>query len=348
MISSNQMLNLTKKRKPRGYWDINAPQEAAKYSSRNEFKMGSPSAYMAAKRMGVLDDICAHMPKHVDTSGKNNPNFKWTLEMLQAKANKYTTRGALKEGDPVAYGVAWKRGLLDQICSHMPLASNKAYTDEELHLEALKYTKRNVFCEKNNGAYQVACKRGKLFLDTICNHMEELVSSWSVEKVYPEALKYPDRTSFQKGSPGAWDYARRLGILDQICRHMKILGGSSKPERELFALIKNIYSDTKKFKDMRVNIPGKPYIHGFEIDILVGKLGIEFDGKHHHKYEYMRADLQKSLWSDDDIRNYHQLKDDWFATKGIQILHIREEDWITDKEKCITRCLEFLRDNLCP
>jgi len=56
----------------------------------------------------------------------------------------------------------------------------------------------------------------------------------------------------------------------------------------------------------------------------------------------MRNDSQKALWSDNDIHNYHQLKDDWFATKDIQILHIKEEDWNVDREGCIKRCLNFL------
>ena len=41
----------------------------------------------------------------------------------------------------------------------------------------------------------------------------------------------------------------------------------------------------------------------------------------------MRNDKGKKLWSDEDIRNYHEIKDAWFATKGIKILHIKEEEW---------------------
>ena len=56
----------------------------------------------------------------------------------------------------------------------------------------------------------------------------------------------------------------------------------------------------------------------------------------------MRRDSHKKLWSDEDIRNYHEIKDSWFASNGIQILHIKEEDWIQDKEACIKKCLDFL------
>ena len=41
--------------------------------------------------------------------------------------------------------------------------------------------------------------------------------------------------------------------------------------------------------------------------------------------------------------NYHTIKDRAFLSKGIQILHIEEKDWNSDKEACIEKCLEFLR-----
>ncbi|HEY5235239.1 MAG TPA: hypothetical protein VIJ14_03580, partial [Rhabdochlamydiaceae bacterium] len=115
-------------------------------------------------------------------------------------------------------------------------------------------------------------------------------------------------------------------------------------ENELRETIKNIYPTTKKKKDMKASIPNKPFIHGFEIDIFVPELNlaIEFDGTYWHSFEKMRKDPKKVKWSDDDIRNYHELKDAWFLTKGIQILHIKEVDWDLDKEACIKRCLDFL------
>ncbi len=95
---------------------------------------------------------------------------------------------------------------------------------------------------------------------------------------------------------------------------------------------------------MKVKIPNKSYIKGFEIDIFVPELnkGIEFDGKYHHSFEYMRVDPKRAKWSDNDIHNYHEIKDAWFASKGIQILHIKEEDWNKNKELCVKRCLKFL------
>lgn len=44
----------------------------------------------------------------------------------------------------------------------------------------------------------------------------------------------------------------------------------------------------------------------------------------------------------EDVINYHQIKDEYFKSKGIELLHIKEEDWMEDKQGCIERCVEFL------
>ena len=117
----------------------------------------------------------------------------------------------------------------------------------------------------------------------------------------------------------------------------------SKAEKELFDLMKNIYSDVKKIRS-KVRDEAKPHIKRFEIDIFIPSLmkGIEFDGTRWHSFEIMRKSENKRKWSDEDIRNYHEIKDAWFLSKGIQILHIKEEDWNKDKADCVKRCLEFL------
>ena len=133
-----------------------------------------------------------------------------------------------------------------------------------------------------------------------------------------------------------------------MCKNLKKSKSISFAEKELFDIIKTIHPNAKKFRDQRVKIKGKPYIKGFEIDILVDKLGIEFDGTYWHSFKIMRAHKSKKKWSDNDIKNYPTLKDNWFATKGIEILHIKEKDWKKDKQTCIQKCLDFLSGVSCP
>lgn len=44
--------------------------------------------------------------------------------------------------------------------------------------------------------------------------------TWTKETVKREALKYSTRTSFRKNALGAYDMAHRIGIMDDICKHM--------------------------------------------------------------------------------------------------------------------------------
>ena len=213
--------------------------------------------------------------------------------------------------------------------------------------EALKYNTRTEFQNKNKGAYLSAYRKG--FLDMVCAHMKVIYNSWTHDNISTEALKYKTRTEFQNNCGGGYMYAINNGILDQICSHMGLSGTTSGPEKELLLIIRNFYSSAKKIRDRKVKIETKPYIKGFEIDIFVPEInkGIEFDGRHYHSFEFMRKDKFKTQWSDIDIQHYNSIKDDWFASKGIKILHVKEQDWILNKESCIKKCLDFLNGDLC-
>jgi len=264
---------------------------------------------------------------------------KYTTESLREEALKYTSSVDFLKNSYNAFQAALRRGIVDQICSHMKF-ERKFWTDAELTEEALKYSTRGEFASKNRSAYRVADKRN--ILDKICSHMNYAHQSWTLEMLQESALKYITRKEFSIGSPKEYYTATRRGIVDQICSHMKPSRGSSGPERELLSIIKDKYSSAKKTRDTKVKIEGKPYIHKFEIDIFVPELnkGIEFDGRYHHSPEWLAK--KKGKWPLEDALNKHQIKDSWFLSKGIQILHIKEQDWIDNKEDCIKCCFEFL------
>jgi hypothetical protein len=308
-------------------------KEALKHKNRQDFRNKSATAYQIAWRKRILDKICSHM-----TPSKSRP---YSIEELSFEALKYTTRNEFAKKGRGAYGAALKNGVLDQICGHMEYVRTY-WTDEMLQEEALKYQTRGDFSKYGASAYQPSYERG--ILDQICSHMETLQTDWTDEMLQEEALKYQTRGTFSQNSPSAYQIAWRKRILDKICSHMKATKGPSIAEKELFSIIKGFYPNAQKIRDTEVSIPDKAYIKGFEIDILVPELnkGIEFDGKYFHSFEKMRKDESKIKWSDDDIRNYHKIKDQWFAGKGIQILHIKEEDWKKNKKSCIKKCLAFL------
>lgn len=281
---------------------------------------------------------------------KSSPR-KYTFDSIKKEALKHKSRGEFQRLSKGHYRAAHQRGILDIVCSHMPKHVSMSgknnpifkWTNEKLHLEALKFYSVADFVKNSRSAYFTAQNRG--ILEEICSHMTRLIhKDWTIKSIEQEAFKYNTRSEFSEKSPGAYMAAKRKGIIEKVCAHMGTPRGTSKQEKELFNIVKSLFPNTKKIRDVKVKIDGKPYIKGFDIDILVPELGlgIEYDGPYHHSYEYMRKDPAKSKWSDDDIHNYHEIKDAWFATKGITILHIKHKDWIADKQVCIDRCLEFL------
>lgn len=130
---------------------------------------------------------------------------------------------------------------------------------------------------------------------------------------------------------------------NQRCPNCSFLGGYSRMEKDLFDIIKSYYPSTKKTKIRNIKIKGKPHIKGFDIDIFIPELnmGIEFDGSYYHSINGLKRSYPK--WPLQDIKKYHTIKDKYFKSFGIEILHISEKEWIKDKDKCVLRCLNFLR-----
>jgi|ERR1035437_1162142 hypothetical protein len=264
--------------------------------------------------------------------------FKWTIEALQEEANKYDSPGEFCKKSQSAYVTARTRKVLKQICSHMKRKIVN-WSEQMLKEEALKYETIGEFQKNSHSAYQTAYNRG--ILDIVCSHTTKRYVSWTNEMIKNEALKYSTYGDFKKNSL-AYDIARIRKILIKVCSHMKRHGDVSEQEQNLLDIVKKAYPKAQRLRDRKVNIEDRPHIIGFDLDIYVPELrkGIEFDGTYWHS----NAGLKRSRdhWPQEDIDNYHKLKDDWFASKGIKILHIKEEEWIKDQQSCIDRCLAFL------
>jgi hypothetical protein len=139
----------------------------------------------------------------------------WTYEMLLMEAKKYTSRSEFNSNSN-AYQIAAKRGVLDEICSHMEIHHIK-WTDEMIFEEAAKFKSRSEFKELNNLAYVAAQRRN--FLDKACDHMEYKNTYWSDDEIAQEAQKYKTRNEFQVSS-SAYQIAHKRGILEKVCSHM--------------------------------------------------------------------------------------------------------------------------------
>ncbi len=95
-------------------WTIDrVKEEALRYTKRNDFRLKSPSAYMAANRNGWLNEFCSHM-----IDGRK-PNGYWTIDMVKEEALKYNSRNGFEKGSSSSYQIAHKNGWIDDVCSHM-------------------------------------------------------------------------------------------------------------------------------------------------------------------------------------------------------------------------------------
>jgi len=105
---------------------------------------------------------------------RKTPYAYWTVEKITAKALEYNQKSRFKEASNAAYRAAIKKGILEEVCSHMisPMKKHGYWTVQKLKEEALKYETRSEFVEKNWAAYVVAQR--KSLLEEACHHMKAI------------------------------------------------------------------------------------------------------------------------------------------------------------------------------
>lgn len=148
---------------------------------------------------------------------------KYSLEYCTRIARRYLRRQDFQKNNTMVFNFANRHQLLDSICQHMDDSAHEKqhWTKERCQEEANKYKTRKDFQKECRGAY-AAAYRNK-WLDEICVHMERPTPHnlyWTAERCAEEALKYMTRRDFQEASPGAYNAAKKNGLLDTICSHM--------------------------------------------------------------------------------------------------------------------------------
>lgn len=302
--------------------------EALKYRTRRDFIKTNGGAYNAARRLGILEEVCRHMKPKATTL---------TPKEIAEEAIKYSGRFEFQKRSHRAYMSAVRLDILEQVCAHMePI--NMDWTKEAIYKEMSKHSSRNEFMRKSKNAYNAALRLDMLGeIDSILGREKE---HCTVERIFDVAKKYKYRSKFQRANPYIHRVAVKLGVLDEACKHMKRVG--SIMEQELTDEIRKILPLVRKYVDKKVKISGKPYIKNLEIDIFSkeGMRGIEFDGTYYHSFEGLKK--SHPTWPDEDLLIYHEIKDSYFLSRGIKILHIKEVDWKENREECIKRAIAFL------
>lgn len=98
---------------PKGYWKNkdNMMKEAKKYTSKEDFKKGNLTAFLAAYRYGYIDDM-VWMVKQ-----KQHKNGYWNYKHIEEEALKYDTKTEFFKGNQTAYRAALKLGIIDDFFS---------------------------------------------------------------------------------------------------------------------------------------------------------------------------------------------------------------------------------------
>jgi len=315
----------------RTQWTPKLILKTAKQFSRTEdWRLNSHGSFSAAKRMGIYEKAIAHM----------KTNLRLTKEFVLADARKYNTKVEWKKASASAYKKARQARWLKEASAHMETKWRLKWNLETLTAEAKKYLTRNEWLRNSPSSYQAAIKLD--VAEQVSTHMEWIShrNKWTPEEILKEAKKYKSKTEWYRNSPGSYEAAAKKGVFDLATSHMLVVGCKSNFEINLFDIVKIRFP--KAHSTIFSNRDPQYVAKKFEIDVYVPELrkGIEFDGKYWHSLKGLKRG--RPNWSDEQIENYHSYKDSFFKSRGIDILHIKEVEWITNKAECLHRVEKFL------
>ncbi len=191
------------------YTDDEIEKEARKYTNQSDFAKGSPNYYNAYKRRKLQSKFRSFLPTKIT---------RWTDEMLRDEAKKYTSMIDFLQNSASAYKTAYDRGILDDITKH--ISKVKKWTYEEALEEAKKYNTLAEFA-KNSPAYYQSRENG--WLDNFKEFLDHTIR-WTKEMTAEEASKYKTKREFKEKSPKAYSAAHSHGWIDDITKHMDVLG----------------------------------------------------------------------------------------------------------------------------
>ena len=90
---------------------------------------------------------------------------------------------------------------------------------------------------------------------------------WNWELVQEEARKYEGITEFKYGSPGAYKWAVRHDVIDEVTSHMPPKGSRRKYTREYVAKLASGFTTLKEFVAAHPVAVSKAHTHGY-YDVL--------------------------------------------------------------------------------
>ena len=110
---------MTKIKQKRRKWSLDKIKiEASRYRTRSAFAHGARSAYLAARNLQALDEVCAHMER----GAYKQPS--WTEDSIRSVASQFESKNAFRTQASGAYQAAVRAGILNDVCEHMTVEYN--------------------------------------------------------------------------------------------------------------------------------------------------------------------------------------------------------------------------------
>ena len=154
---------------------------------------------------------------------KRKPRNYWTKDKCQIESLKYDTINNFKRGNNAAYSASYRNNWINDICSHMTSKQKPTgyWTYERCKEESLKYKTITELQNNCSTAYKII-RENKW--NELCLHMvssQKPKGYWTYERCKEEALKYNNKSLFQKECVQAYYKSLKNNWLGDICSHMK-------------------------------------------------------------------------------------------------------------------------------
>ncbi|WP_299581697.1 GIY-YIG nuclease family protein [uncultured Sunxiuqinia sp.] len=202
-----RMITSHMKNKRKEWNAITISKEALKYRTLGEFQSSNRSAYQAARNKNILEEVCSHMKKVANLKERSiyviffpiknsfyvglTYNFSKRIAMHKNNSSNQAVRELMARHTPFK---------AIEIIKNVPM--NKAGKLEEKYRK--EFINEGYICLNKNKTGALGGAR----------------RFWTPKKIAKEAQKYTIRTQFRDGSPGAYNAALDLKIIDDVCSHM--------------------------------------------------------------------------------------------------------------------------------
>jgi hypothetical protein len=305
---------------------------ALRYNSQVELKKSHPDVYNAILYRGWNETAFSHMER------------KWSVHSLEECFNilkEYKSVKDAREKNPKIYSYVKRKGWLKECTAHM--SRRIIWTHESCRLAFLSCTTLKQVQGKYGSAWNYAHRNG--LLEECSGHLNKKKTkdgTWTYDNLKKLFAKFDKIDSLVKLHNGAYQTAVKKGWLKDFTSHMSGFGNSSSLEERLLNIVKDKYPSSHQ-KWFGKNKKGE-IAKRFQLDIFIPELnkGIEFDGDYWHSYESLKRG--RPSWPDEMVRDYHNIKDNFFKSYGVEIIRITEDQWKKNEAECLKVIFNFLEN----